>query len=170
MRKCMWENSRNCKKLDNGDYFYILLSRGASPASCHLPPSSGPSWPRGCRELTESVDNSASGLASSTLWSTARRAHRDWGEAETLRWACETWRLRAGRKLKSTCENRRKSQPAHPLSLRSCSHPHVPNHLYLNLIGLPTCQVKNVFSHLAFTVEKVYSIAQSYPPGTTDTS
>lgn len=54
--------------------------------------------------LTDWGESSASGFISSMLWSTARRAQRDWGVAVTFRWVTEAGRLWAEEKLKFTCQ------------------------------------------------------------------
>lgn len=52
--------------------------------------------------LTDWGESSASGFISSILWSTARRAQRDWGVAVTFRLVSEAGRLLAEEKLKFT--------------------------------------------------------------------
>lgn len=54
--------------------------------------------------LTDWGESLASGFSSSTLWSTAVRAHRDRGVALTVRWVSEAGRLCADGKLKFTCK------------------------------------------------------------------
>lgn len=54
--------------------------------------------------LTDWGESSASGFMSRTLWSTARRAQREWGVAVTFRFVSEEGRLWAEEKLKFTCK------------------------------------------------------------------
>lgn len=88
-----------------------------------LSPWCGPSWPLGLTELTVATESSASGLMSSTLWSTARRAQRDRGEAVTFRRAWEAGRLCAGLKFKPTCGIGDKDRKANSL-IYPCIHQH----------------------------------------------
>lgn len=102
MRTCIWESLRN--HIDDGDNFYcillsaVLLPALTAPTHRQHAPSLAP-W----AGLTRAAESSASGRRSSTLWSTARRAQREPGEAVTRRLAGEAGRLRAGLKCKPTC-------------------------------------------------------------------
>lgn len=88
---------------------FLLASRPSH--ACHL---------QGGQGLTRDGESSASGFASSTLWSTARRPQRDWGEAMTLRRARVDGRPLVGRKTKSTWWIGEKGQKTQLLNPTTC--------------------------------------------------
>ena len=94
-KRCTWKSSKQLTPRYNFNRIH--------PTVLALSPLWGPSWPLGLTELTVAAESSASGLMSSTLWSTARRAQRDWGEVVTRRWAWEAGKLCLGLKFKPTC-------------------------------------------------------------------
>lgn len=88
---------------------FLLASR--TPHACHL---------QGWQRLTREAESSASGFMSSTLWSTARRPQRDWGEAMTLRRARVAGRPLFGWKTKFTWQIGEKGQKNQLLNPTIC--------------------------------------------------